>query len=145
LSLRPPELLAAKQLKDQGYNILESEMLAESSFLAPAFMAGWWSRPSPRCRAWKVRRRTGCCWMKKAAREVWAFFVQRELCGLRDQKGGHPLLRHPARGSGASWGRWSPSARAQALSISLKPSWLCSEAERAGRSGGRQRAFLLAW
>lgn len=22
----------------------------------------------------------------KAAREVWAFFVQRELCGLRDQK-----------------------------------------------------------
>ena len=24
--------------------------------------------------------------MKKAAGEVWAFFVQRELCGLRDQK-----------------------------------------------------------
>ena len=24
--------------------------------------------------------------MKKAAREVWAFLVQRELCGLRDQK-----------------------------------------------------------
>lgn len=24
--------------------------------------------------------------VKKAAREVWAFFVQRELCGLRDQK-----------------------------------------------------------
>ena len=22
----------------------------------------------------------------RAAREVWAFFVQRELCGLRDQK-----------------------------------------------------------
>ena len=24
--------------------------------------------------------------VKKAAREVWAFLVQRELCGLRDQK-----------------------------------------------------------
>lgn len=24
--------------------------------------------------------------VKQAAREVWAFFVQRELCGLRDQK-----------------------------------------------------------
>jgi len=24
--------------------------------------------------------------VRKAAREVWAFFVQRELCGLRDQK-----------------------------------------------------------
>ena len=27
----------------------------------------------------------------KAAREVWAFFVQRELCGLRDQK---DVIRH---------------------------------------------------
>ena len=24
--------------------------------------------------------------MKAAARQVWAFLVQRELCGLRDQK-----------------------------------------------------------
>lgn len=24
--------------------------------------------------------------VRKASREVWAFFVQRELCGLRDQK-----------------------------------------------------------
>lgn len=24
--------------------------------------------------------------VRKAAREVWAFFVQRELCGLRDQR-----------------------------------------------------------
>ncbi|HVX72084.1 MAG: DUF6665 family protein [Devosia sp.] len=24
--------------------------------------------------------------LRRAAREVWAFFVQRELCGLRDQK-----------------------------------------------------------
>ena len=24
--------------------------------------------------------------VKKAARDVWAYFVQRELCGLRDQK-----------------------------------------------------------
>ena len=24
--------------------------------------------------------------VRKAAREVWAFLVQRELCGLRDQK-----------------------------------------------------------
>ena len=24
--------------------------------------------------------------MKEAAHQVWAFFVQRELCGLRDQK-----------------------------------------------------------
>lgn len=27
----------------------------------------------------------------RAAREVWAFFVQRELCGLRDQK---DVIRH---------------------------------------------------
>ena len=24
--------------------------------------------------------------VKRAAKEVWAFFVQREICGLRDQK-----------------------------------------------------------
>lgn len=28
---------------------------------------------------------------RKAAREVWAFLVQRELCGLRDQK---EVVRH---------------------------------------------------
>jgi hypothetical protein len=29
--------------------------------------------------------------LKAAAREVWAFLVQRELCGLRDQK---EVIRH---------------------------------------------------
>lgn len=29
--------------------------------------------------------------VRKAAREVWAFLVQRELCGLRDQK---EIVRH---------------------------------------------------
>lgn len=29
--------------------------------------------------------------LRRAAREVWAFFVQRELCGLRDQK---EVIRH---------------------------------------------------
>ena len=85
MSLRPPELLAAKHLQDQGYNILESEILAEK-----ASSLGHHGRRVEQALA-ALRRFEGDPeerppLVKKAAREVWAFFVQRELCGLRDQK-----------------------------------------------------------
>lgn len=85
MSLRPPELLAAKQLKDQGYNILESEMLAEK-----ASSLGHHGRLVEQAlaavRAFEGSAEDRLPLVKKAAHEVWAFFVQRELCGLRDQK-----------------------------------------------------------
>jgi hypothetical protein len=85
MSLRPPELLAAKQRIDQGFNILESEMLAEK-----ASSLGHHGRLVEQAlaalRAFDGAPAERLALVRKAAREVWAFFVQRELCGLRDQK-----------------------------------------------------------
>lgn len=86
MSLRPPELLAAARLRaNQGINLLESETLAEKASSlghhgrlveqALAALRAFEGDPEERLRL-----------VKKAAREVWAFFVQRELCGLRGQK-----------------------------------------------------------
>ncbi|MDP1729617.1 MAG: hypothetical protein Q8L54_00240 [Devosia sp.] len=85
MSLRPPDLLAARLRSDEGINLLESEMLAEKASSlglhgrlveqALAALRAFEGDPEERLRL-----------VKKAAREVWAFFVQRELRGLRDQK-----------------------------------------------------------
>lgn len=86
MSLRPPRLLAEARLRaDQGINLLESEMLADKAASlghhgrlveqAMAELRAFQGAPEERLKL-----------VKQAAREVWAFFVQRELCGLRDQK-----------------------------------------------------------
>ena len=86
MSLSPPRLLAEARLRaDQGINLLESEMLADKASSlghhgrlveqAMAELKAFEGAPEQRLEL-----------VKKAAQEVWAFFVLREICGLRDQK-----------------------------------------------------------
>lgn len=88
MSILPPEALAARSLRDSGLNILENELLAEK-----ASSLGHHGRLVEKSiaalRAFDAS--TGSAeerleLVRTAARHVWAFFVQRELCGLRDQK-----------------------------------------------------------
>jgi hypothetical protein len=87
MSLRSPDLQALRGKRDTGFNVLESEMLAEKASslghhgrrveVAMAALRAFEPGGPPEERLKLV---------KAAAREVWAFFVQRELCGLRDQR-----------------------------------------------------------
>jgi hypothetical protein len=86
MSLSPSELLAAARVRaDQGSSLLDSEILAEK-----ASSLGHHGRLVEQAlgalRAFDGDPDERLTLVKKAAREVWAFFVQRELCGLRDQK-----------------------------------------------------------
>jgi hypothetical protein len=88
MSFRPPEGLAAQVIRDTGINILESELLAEKA--SSLGHHGWLvERAMAALRAFDAapgdpEERKSL--VKKAAHDVWAFFVQRELCGLRDQR-----------------------------------------------------------
>jgi hypothetical protein len=84
-----PDHFALARRSDAAFNVLEADLLAEkasslghrgrmvetSMAALRAFDAA--GRGDAEERLKLVRR---------AAREVWGFFVQRELCGLRDQK-----------------------------------------------------------
>src|SRR5690242_8227128 len=83
-----PDRLALARRSDAAFNVLEADMLAEKASSlghhgrlveqAMAALRAFDAAPGdPEERAKLVR---------KAAKEVWAFLVQRELCGLRDQK-----------------------------------------------------------
>jgi hypothetical protein len=83
-----PDRFALARQSDAAFNLLEEDMVAEKASslghrgrqveAAMAALRGFDAAPGePEERRALVRR---------AAREVWAFFVQRELCGLRDQK-----------------------------------------------------------
>jgi hypothetical protein len=84
----PPDALAGRVLRDTGINILENELLAEKASslgrhgrLVETSIAA--------LKAFDVSTGTAeerLELVRTAARHVWAFFVQRELCGLRDQK-----------------------------------------------------------
>ena len=88
MSMLPPEALAARVMRETGVNLLENEILAEK-----ASSLGHHGRLVERSLA-ALRAfdpATGSAedrleLVRTAARHVWAFFVQRELCGLRDQK-----------------------------------------------------------
>ena len=84
-----PDRFALNRRSDAAFNVLEADMLAEKASslghhgrlveqaiaALRAFDASPGGHPEERARL-----------VRKAAKEVWAFFVQRELCGLRDQK-----------------------------------------------------------
>jgi hypothetical protein len=84
-----PDRLALARRSDAAFNVLEADMLAEKAYslghhgrlvetamqALRAFDAAGGGDPEERLRL-----------VRAAARHVWAFFVQRELCGLRDQK-----------------------------------------------------------
>lgn len=81
--------LALNRRSDAAFNVLEADLLAEKASSlghhgrlveqAMAALRAFDAAPGgdPDERATLVR---------KAAKEVWSFLVQRELCGLRDQK-----------------------------------------------------------
>jgi hypothetical protein len=84
----PPEAFAARVMRDTGVNLLENELLAEK-----ASSLGHHGRLVEKSLA-ALRTfdaTTGTpddrqALLRKAAHDVWAFLVQRELCGMRDQK-----------------------------------------------------------
>ena len=79
--------LAALRSANSAFSVIEGEVLAEKASSlghhgrqvekAMAALRGFDPKGDPDERLRLV---------KAAAREVWAFLVQRELCGLRDQK-----------------------------------------------------------
>ena len=80
--------IALLRSPDAGLSVLQDELLAEKASSlghhgrlvekAMAALRAFDAAPSDP----EERKRL----LRKAAREVWAFFVQRELCGFRDQK-----------------------------------------------------------
>jgi hypothetical protein len=88
MSMLPPEVLAARVMRDTGVNLLENEILAEKA-ASLGHHGRLVERSLAALRAFDPT--TGSAedrleLVRAAARHVWAFFVQRELCGLRDQK-----------------------------------------------------------
>lgn len=88
MSTLPPEALAARAMRDTGLNILESEVLAEKASslghhgrLVEQSLAALQAF-DPASGTAEERQLL----LRMAAHNVWSFFVQRELCGLRDQK-----------------------------------------------------------
>ena len=83
-----PDRLALSRRSDAAFNVLEADLLAEKASslghhgrlveAAMTALRAFDAAPGdPEERRKLVRR---------ATRVVWAFLVQRELCGLRDQK-----------------------------------------------------------
>lgn len=82
-----PDRFALAARSDAAFNVLETDLMAEKASSlghhgrlvesALAALGAFDRSGDPEVRLKLV---------KKAAREVWAYFVQRELCGLRDQK-----------------------------------------------------------
>lgn len=83
-----PDRLALIRRSDAAFNVLEADLVAEK-----ASSLGHHGRLVEQALA-ALREfdaaggdpETRVALVRKAAREVWSFFVQRELCGLRDQK-----------------------------------------------------------
>lgn len=85
MTVRPPSIFAPKQQPDALTSVLDSEMLAEKASalghhgrLVEKALAALRSCPAEAEERPAIRA--------AAAQAVWAFFVQRELCGLRDQR-----------------------------------------------------------
>lgn len=82
-----PDRFALARRSDAAFNVLEADLIAEK-----ASSLGHHGRlVEEALAALGAVDRDGdpeakLALVKKAARQVWAFFVQRELCGLRDQK-----------------------------------------------------------
>ncbi|ESR26377.1 DUF6665 family protein [Lutibaculum baratangense] len=83
MAVRPPKSLAKVVNPDTGMSLVEAEIQAETASslghhgrkveaaLNRLEVAGEEERPEA---------------LTLAAREVWAFFIQRELCGMRDHR-----------------------------------------------------------
>jgi len=83
-----PDRLAAIRHSDAAFNVLQADLLAEKAAslghqgkLVEDALAALRAFDAD---AGDPAERTRL--VRKAARAVWAFMIQRELCGLRDQK-----------------------------------------------------------
>lgn len=93
MSLRAADLVELRQRLTSGFGSIESDVLGEK-----AASLGHHGRKVERVMA-DLRAFDAApgapeervALLRAAAREVWKFFVQRELCGLRDQK---DAIRH---------------------------------------------------
>jgi len=88
MTVRPPQALAPSFNKDTGLNILEYELMSER-----ADALGRHGLKVEKALALLAERfAAGCAQAERedllndAADKVWAFFIQREMCGLRSQK-----------------------------------------------------------
>ncbi len=88
MTVRPPQALAPSFTKDTGLNILEYELMSER-----ADALGRHGLKVEKALALLAERLAAGCGeteredlLNDAADKVWAFFIQREICGLRSQK-----------------------------------------------------------
>lgn len=88
MSVRPPQALAPAFTKETGLGILEYELMSER-----ADTLGRHGLKVEKALALLAERVAAGCppeeredLLNDAADKVWAFFIQREMCGLRSQK-----------------------------------------------------------
>lgn len=88
MTVRPPQALAPSFSRDTGPNVLEYELMAER-----ADALGRHGLKVEKALALLAERLAQGCpaeeredLLNDAADKVWAFFIQREMCGLRSQK-----------------------------------------------------------
>lgn len=88
MTVRPPQALAPSFTKETGLNILEYELMSER-----ADSLGRHGLKVEKAIALLSERLAAGCGeaeredlLNDAADKVWAFFIQREMCGLRSQK-----------------------------------------------------------
>ena len=87
MTVRPPQALASSFARDSGLNLLEYELMSERADslgrhglkVEKAIAAlGAMDAQTPRERREQL--------LNDAADAVWAFFIQREICGLRSNR-----------------------------------------------------------
>lgn len=85
MSLRPPQSLSTQLVLETGASVLDAEILAEkAAALGRAGAAVEKTLAAVREAGPQSPDREAL--LASAAEAVWGFFVQRELCGLRDQQ-----------------------------------------------------------
>lgn len=84
MSVRPPQYLTPDFQARSGFSALEAEILAEQASSLGAMgraversLASW-----RECPADDTAQREAL--LNEAARAVWHYFIQREVCGMRD-------------------------------------------------------------
>ncbi|WLS09678.1 hypothetical protein Q9314_07915 [Shinella sumterensis] len=88
MTVRPPQALAPSFIKETGLNILEYELMSERA----DSLGRHGLKVEKALAVLSERLAAGCppeereALLDDAADKVWAFFIQREMCGLRSQK-----------------------------------------------------------
>ncbi|ARM90585.1 hypothetical protein RHEC894_PA00011 (plasmid) [Rhizobium sp. CIAT894] len=88
MSVRPPQSFRQSQQDRNGFNVLEYELMSERAdalgrhgLKVEAALAG--------LKAWTPERQSAEereKLLNEASDAVWAFFIQREMCGLRNNR-----------------------------------------------------------